>query len=123
MDRRSALITLASPALAGLWKHAAAAAPEMRITRIDTVYWESRDDAPFWPHWTWVRLHTDTGLIGLGETYPRNPTEAALVHTDVAKRLLGKESNRIAVAQDGLAVDLGFQARHDLEQRGFSRAV
>jgi L-alanine-DL-glutamate epimerase-like enolase superfamily enzyme len=45
----------------------------MRITRIDTVYWE----------------------IGLGETYPRNPTEAALVHTDVARRLLGKNPRDI----------------------------
>jgi hypothetical protein len=77
VDRRSALVSLLSPALAALWRRAAAVAPEMRITRIDTVYWESRDDAPFWPHWTWLRLHTDKGLVGLGETYPRNPTEAA----------------------------------------------
>jgi galactonate dehydratase len=95
MDRRSALVTLLSPALATLWKRAAAEAPEMRVTRIDTVYWPSRDDAPFWPHWTWVRVHTDTGLVGLGETYPRNPTEAALVHTDVARRLLGKDPRDI----------------------------
>jgi len=91
VDRRSALTVLLSPAFASLWRRAAADAPEMRITRIDTVHWESRDDAPFWPHWTWLRLHTDTGLVGLGETYPRNPTEAALVHTEVARRLLGRD--------------------------------
>jgi len=45
--RRRALVTLLTPAVAGLWKRAAADAPEMRITRIDTIYWESRDDAPF----------------------------------------------------------------------------
>ena len=66
MDRRSALTTLLSPALAALWRRAAADAPEMRITRIDTIYWESRDDAPFWPHWTWVRLHTDMSVESQG---------------------------------------------------------
>jgi L-alanine-DL-glutamate epimerase-like enolase superfamily enzyme len=44
----------------------------MRITRIDTLYWKNRDQAPWWPHWTWVRLHTDTGLTALGETCPRS---------------------------------------------------
>ena len=91
MDRRSALTALLSPALALAWKRAAADAPAMRITRVDTVHWESRDDAPFWPHWTWLRLHTDTGLVGLGETYPRNGAEAALVHTDAAQRVLGRD--------------------------------
>lgn len=91
MDRRCALVTLLSPALAGLWRTAAADIPPMRITRIDTVFWRSRDDAPFWPHWTWLRVHTDTGLIGLGETYPRNATEAALVHSEVARRLIGRD--------------------------------
>jgi hypothetical protein len=41
MDRRRALVTLLTPAVAGLWKRAAADAPEMRITRIDTVYFRA----------------------------------------------------------------------------------
>ena len=64
MDRRSALAVLLSPAFVSLWRRTAADAPEMRITRIDTVYWESRDDAPFWPHWTWLVVpHTAGGPL------------------------------------------------------------
>jgi L-alanine-DL-glutamate epimerase-like enolase superfamily enzyme len=70
---------LASP-LAGLYAAAAQTAAPSKITRIETVYWKSRDDAPFWPHWTWVKIDTDAGVSGIGETYPRNPAEAAVVH-------------------------------------------
>jgi len=49
VDRRSALVTLFSPALAALWRRAAAGAPSMRITRIDTVYWRGGTTRPFWP--------------------------------------------------------------------------
>jgi len=38
---------LASP-LADKYAAAAAKAPPMKITRIETVYWNSRDDAEFW---------------------------------------------------------------------------
>jgi L-alanine-DL-glutamate epimerase-like enolase superfamily enzyme len=92
----------------------------MRITRIDTVYWESRDDAPFWPHWTWVRLHTDTGLVGLGETYPRNPTEAALVHTDAAKRLLGRDPRDVERIWNDLFRAFDYQISGGTEMRVLS---
>ena len=67
----------------------------MKITRIDTVYWKSRNDAPFWPHWTWVRVHTDSGIAGLGETYPRNSVEAEMIHSNVAPVLLGRDPRDI----------------------------
>jgi len=120
VDRRSALTTLLSPALAAAWRSAAAAAPEMRITRIDTVYWESRDDAPFWPHWTWVRLHTDTGLVGLGETYPRNAPEAALVHADVAGRLLGRDPRDVERIWSDLFRAFDYQISGGTEMRVLS---
>ena len=58
-SRRSFLPLLAAPlvALGKAW----AGAPAMRITALETVYWHARDDAPFWPHWTWVKIHTDSG--------------------------------------------------------------
>jgi len=39
-----------------------------------------------------VRLHTDEGVVGLGETYPRPHVDAALIHEHVAPRLLEAES-------------------------------
>lgn len=120
MDRRCALVALLSPVLAGLWRRAAADAPDLRITRIDTVHWESRDDAPFWPHWTWLRLHTDKGLVGLGETYPRNATEAALVHTDVARRLLGRDPRDIEAIGSELFRAFDYQTSGGTEMRVLS---
>lgn len=35
----------------------------MKITRIETVWIDEQ------PNTMWVRLHTDDGLIGLGETF------------------------------------------------------
>ncbi len=67
----------------------------MKITRIDTIYWKDRNAAPWWPHWVWIRIHTDTGIVGVGETYPRNETEATLLHSVVARNLLGKDPRNI----------------------------
>ncbi|MGH9665562.1 MAG: mandelate racemase/muconate lactonizing enzyme family protein, partial [Bryobacteraceae bacterium] len=72
ITRRGALASL----LVALLK----AAPPMKVRRVETVYWKTRNDAPFWPHWTWVRLETDTGISAIGETYPRNPVEAEMIH-------------------------------------------
>ncbi len=120
MDRRSALTALVSPALALAWQRAAADAPSLRITRIDTVHWQSRDDAPFWPHWTWLRLHTDNGLVGLGETYPRSGAEAALVHTDAAARLLGRDPRDVERIWADLYRAFDYQVSGGTEMRVLS---
>jgi L-alanine-DL-glutamate epimerase-like enolase superfamily enzyme len=92
MKRRELLKSaIFAPAL----MRAAAAAPPMKITRVDTIYWKDRNDAPFWPHWTWVRLHTDNGLTAVGETYPRNPVEASMIHSYVAGALRGRDPRDI----------------------------
>jgi L-alanine-DL-glutamate epimerase-like enolase superfamily enzyme len=71
------------------------AARPMKITGIDTIYWKTRNDAPFWPHWTWVRIRTDAGISGIGETYPRNEVEASVVHSAAARMLLGRDPRDI----------------------------
>ncbi|AQG79116.1 mandelate racemase/muconate lactonizing enzyme family protein [Spirosoma montaniterrae] len=72
-----------------------AAAPPMRVTKVETFYWKDRNDAPWWPHWTWLRVHTDTGLVGIGETYPRNSLEAEAIHSILAPALIGKDPRDI----------------------------
>jgi galactonate dehydratase len=86
MKRREFLAS----ALAALAR-VARGAPRARVTRVETYYWVSRDDAPFWPHWVWLRLHTDTGHVGLGETYPYGEVEASLIHTQAARTLLNAD--------------------------------
>ena len=45
--------------------------------------------------WLWVRLHTDAGVIGLGETYPAAATAEAAVHESLAPALLGQDARDI----------------------------
>ncbi|MGD0499958.1 MAG: mandelate racemase/muconate lactonizing enzyme family protein, partial [Bryobacteraceae bacterium] len=63
--------TLALP-MAEAYLEAAQSAPSMRIQRIETVYWKSGGETPFRPNWTWVKIETDSGVSGIGETYPHN---------------------------------------------------
>jgi L-alanine-DL-glutamate epimerase-like enolase superfamily enzyme len=68
------------------------AAPPLKLARIDTLHFPNgRDSAPFWPHWTWIRLVTDFGLEAVGETYPRTPQEVEMVHSALAPMLRGRD--------------------------------
>jgi galactonate dehydratase len=87
MDRRAFLPYLATPALLNLHPPAAEQAGSgapMKVTRIDTTYWRAGEELPWKPNWVWVRVYTDSGLVGLGETYPRNEAEASVIHSSLA---------------------------------------
>ena len=93
--RRSFLSGLVASPLAAAYASAADTAAPSKIISIETVYWKSREDAPFWPHWTWVKIETDSGVFGIGETYPNNATEAAAMHKVATKSLLGHDPRDI----------------------------
>lgn len=118
MNRRTMLSALAGalPA-ARSW---AGVSPGLKITRVETVYWKSRDEVPWWPHWTWVRLDTNEGVFGLGETYPRSETETALLHSAVAHSLLGKHPGDIERIWKDLYVTFDFQITGGAEMRVLS---
>ena len=64
----------------------------MRITAIETIHLSRGITVHAGPiHWLWVRIHTDEGLVGLGETYPRPEAEAAIIHRALAPVLLGRD--------------------------------
>lgn len=68
----------------------------MRITAIETLRLSRGITVHAGPvQWLWVRVHTDTGLIGLGETYPHPESEEAVVLSRLAPRLLGEDPRRI----------------------------
>jgi len=56
----------------------------MKITRIETIWLDEQQNT------TWVRIHTDDGLIGLGETYYVPRAVSAVVHDVFANLLLGR---------------------------------
>src|SRR5262245_15990493 len=61
--------------------------PTVRITAVETLIPEK-----LFPSLLLVRVHTDTGLIGHGETYYAPHACAALLHDWFAARLLGNDA-------------------------------
>ena len=61
----------------------------MKITAVETILVEE------FPNLTWVQVHTDDGLVGLGETFFGAPAVAAQVHNFIAPYLIGKDPLQI----------------------------
>lgn len=115
-NRRQFLSTLFAPALL----RAAQSAPALKITSIETVYWKTRNDAPFWPHWTWLKITTDRGVTGIGETYPRNAAEAEMIHSHLGPMLMGRDPRDIERIWNDLYHTIDFQIAGGTEMRCLS---
>jgi galactonate dehydratase len=68
----------------------------MKITAVETIYIPRGVTVHVGAiTYLWVRIHTDEGLIGLGESYPNAEAEASIVHSRLAAVLLGKDPSAI----------------------------
>lgn len=68
----------------------------MRITAIETIHLARGITVHAGPvQWLWVRIHTDAGYTGLGETYPDPLSEKAVIHHRLAPVLLGRDARQI----------------------------
>src|SRR3974390_3149692 len=119
MHTRRAFLPLLAAPFAAL-KNGWAGATALRIAALETVYWNSNQDAPFWPHWTWLKIHTDSGATGLGETYPRNAAEAEMIHSHLAPVLLGRDPGDIERIWNDLYHTIDFQIAGGAEMRTLS---
>lgn len=73
----------------------------MKIVKIETLRFDAvsyeawqakaKDGRQALPNNLWVRIHTDDGLIGLGETYYTPRAIAAVIHDAYAPLLLGRD--------------------------------
>jgi len=61
----------------------------MKITGLETVWLDEHR------HTLWLRIHTDAGLIGLGETYYAPRAVAAIIHDVLAPLLIGQSAFEI----------------------------
>ncbi|MCW5569410.1 MAG: D-galactonate dehydratase, partial [Dokdonella sp.] len=61
----------------------------MKITRIETL------SLGEFPNIVWVLVHTDNGLVGLGETFYGAAAVSAYVHETLAPQMLGQDPLRI----------------------------
>jgi galactonate dehydratase len=57
----------------------------MKITGLETI------QLPHLNNILWLRIHTDEGLIGLGETFRGADAVATYLHSDVAPSLIGRD--------------------------------
>lgn len=94
LNRRTFLETLgigaagmAMGALHPTWAFAAESTDPITITRLESVQF---NDVP----WMWVRIHTDRGIVGTGETYTRDNAQIGAL-TDFADQLLGRDARQI----------------------------
>ena len=67
----------------------------------------------------WVRLHTDDGPVGLGETFMGAAAVEAYLHETVAPKILGRDPLRIEAVNAALANYLGWRSA-GVETRGNS---
>ncbi|WP_306120283.1 MULTISPECIES: mandelate racemase/muconate lactonizing enzyme family protein [unclassified Roseitalea] len=85
----------------------------MKITAIETIRIAER------PNIVWVQVHTDEGLVGLGETFFIAGTVEAYVHEYLAPRVIGRDPLEIDRLAGELVGYLGFRST-GAETRGNS---
>jgi len=74
----------------------------MKITQLETLRLESR------PSVIWVRLHTDQGLVGLGETWFGTGAVEADLHERVAPLILGEDAGAVERLNRRMRPYVGF---------------
>jgi galactonate dehydratase len=85
----------------------------MKITKLETLRLQE------FPNIIWVRLYTDEGLVGLGETFMGAAAVEAYLHEWAAAKLLGKNPLDIEARNKELSGYLGWRGS-GVETRGNS---
>ena len=85
----------------------------MKITQLETIRLGE------FPNILWVRLHTDEGLVGLGETFMGAEAVEAYLHEWAAAKLLGTDPLQIEARNRDITGYLGWRGS-GVETRGNS---
>jgi galactonate dehydratase len=85
----------------------------MKITQLETIRLGE------FPNLLWVRVHTNDGIVGLGETFMGAATVEAYVHEWAAQKLIGKNPLHIEARNKELLGYLGWRGS-GAETRGNS---
>lgn len=86
----------------------------MKITKLETVWIDEQQNT------MWVRVHTDEGLIGLGETFYAPRAVAAIIHDIFANLLLGKDAFDIEKHWNNMMSTVNFFGFAGSEMRAIS---
>ena len=85
----------------------------MKITKLETIRIDER------PNLLWIQVHTDEGLIGLGETFFGAQAVEAYIHETVAPKVIGRNPLEIDKLSADLVGYLGYRST-GVEMRGNS---
>ena len=93
----------------------------MKITAIETIHYPTGVVV----HagrvaWLWVRVHTDEGVYGLGETFPSGESELAVIRKHLAPILLGKDPRDIERLWQDMFVAVAYPGWAGAEMRAIS---
>ena len=86
----------------------------MKITRLETIWIDAQ------PNTMWVRVHTDEGLVGTGETYYVPRAVSAIIHDVFASLLLGRSVFDIENHWNNLFSTVNFFGFAGAEMRAIS---
>lgn len=93
----------------------------MKITRIETITFSRGVKVHAGTiSWLWVRIYTDTGLVGLGETYPAAEACASVVRHQLAPLLLGRDPMEIEKLWSDMFLAVGYHGWAGAELRAIS---
>src|SRR5579885_3258310 len=102
----------------------------MKITRVETIWFEALPHS-VWvkdhsasrqalPNNLWVRIYTDEGLVGLGETYYLPRAVSAIIHDVFAKLLINRDPRDIENHWNNLFSLVNFCGFAGAEMRAIS---
>ncbi len=93
----------------------------MKITKIETIHFTRGIEVHAGSiGWLWVRLHTDQGLIGLGETYPAAEAAEAVLKRSLAPVLLGRDPREIERLWSDMMLAVSYHGWAGAEMRAIS---
>ena len=93
----------------------------MKITSIETIHYRGGAALHFGPiQYLWVRIHTDEGLVGLGETYPHPEAEKAVIHESLAPMLIGRNPLEIDRLWADMLLAVSYSGWGGAEMRAIS---
>ncbi len=86
----------------------------MKITSIETI------QVPEHPHLLWVQVHTDQGITGLGETFPRPASSRRIIHDVIADIVIGRSPLEIERIYQDIFQAIHYHGYAGAEMRALS---
>jgi L-alanine-DL-glutamate epimerase-like enolase superfamily enzyme len=93
----------------------------MKITKVETIRLRRGLTVHAGPiGYLWVRIHTDSGLCGLGETYPHPASEQAVILERLAPKLIGRDALAIEKIWADNFLEVSYSGWAGAEMRAMS---